>query len=102
MRKTGLLTTLVFALASYCSSPASAQVPVTGAGFDPQPLTIPSVNRETRRPIRIDDLMALRDFKGMSISPDGESVAYVVSQAVVETNSYRTSLFVVGTEPGSV
>lgn len=102
MRKTGLLTTLVFALASYCSSSASAQVPVTGAGFDPQPLTIPSVNRETRRPISIDDLMALRDFKGMSISPDGESVAYVVSQAVVETNSYRTALFVVGTEPGSV
>jgi len=48
------------------------------------------------------DLLTLRDVIGLQISPNGKSVAYVVSQAVYETNGYHTALFVIGTEPGSV
>jgi dipeptidyl aminopeptidase/acylaminoacyl peptidase len=65
-------------------------------------LSIPGVSRSAPRPITIDDLIRLRDFKGMSVSPDGKFVAYVVTEAVVETNSYRSALFLVGTEKGSV
>jgi len=89
-------------LLSCCSVIAQAQTITTAAGFDPRPVTIPEVSRENPRPITIDDLMAMRDLKGMSVSPDGKSVAYVVTQAVVETNSYRSALFVVGTEKGSI
>ena len=102
MLKRGFLTTLSLFLISWCCLCAQAQTPVTAYGFDPKPLTIPSVPREPRRPITMNDLLALRDFKGMSISPDGEFIAYVVTQAVLETNSYRSALFVVGAEAGSV
>src|SRR5258708_6814441 len=74
---------------------------VRGPGFDPTPVQIPSVVTGIRRPATSMDLLTMRDLKGLQISPDGASVAFVVSQAVYETNSYRTGLFVVGTEPGS-
>jgi len=38
----------------------------------------------------------------VSISPDGRYVAFVVGQAVYETNSYRSGLYVVGSAAGSV
>jgi dipeptidyl aminopeptidase/acylaminoacyl peptidase len=47
------------------------------------------------------DLLQIRDEKGVSISPDGKYVAFVVGQAVYETNSYRSGLYIVGTAPGS-
>lgn len=53
------------------------------------------------RPISALDLLRIRDITGLQISPDGKRVAYVVSQAVYETNGYQTTLFVVGTQPGS-
>lgn len=77
------------------------QSEVRGPGFDPTPVQIPPIVNEVRRPITSMDLLTIRDLKGVQISPDGKSVAFVVSQAVYETNSYRTGLFVVGTEPGS-
>ena len=89
-------------LVSCCSLLVHAQTVITAAGFDPKPLTISPVPRLERRPITISDLLALRDFKGMSISPDGEFAAYVVTEAVLDTNSYRSALFVVRTEAGSV
>jgi len=72
-----------------------------GPGFDPTPVQLPSVVSGERRPITNMDLLTIRDLKGVQISPDGKSVAFVVSQAVYNTNSYRTAIFVVGTEPGS-
>jgi dipeptidyl aminopeptidase/acylaminoacyl peptidase len=48
------------------------------------------------------DLLTIRDLHGLQISPDGKSVAFVVGQAVYETNSYRSGLFVVGTSIGSI
>jgi dipeptidyl aminopeptidase/acylaminoacyl peptidase len=70
--------------------------------FDSPILEIPVVTKTNQRPITSMDLVTIRDVTGLQISPDGKSVAYVVSQAVYETNSYRTALFVVGTVPGSV
>jgi dipeptidyl aminopeptidase/acylaminoacyl peptidase len=37
----------------------------------------------------------------VSISPDGKWVAFVVGQAVYESNSYRSGLYIIGTAPGS-
>lgn len=76
---------------------------VSGPGFDPAPVKIESVTRSTSpRPITSRDLLTMRDLKGMQISPDGTKVAFVVVQAVYETNSYRSGLFVVDTAPGNV
>ena len=79
-----------------------AQGQITSPGYEPSPVRIESVRNVKPRPINSKDLLTLRDITGVSISPDGRSVAYVVSQAVQETNSYRTALFVVDTKPGSV
>ena len=72
-----------------------------GPGFDPTPVQIPPSLASPLRPITSMDLLTLRDLRGVHISPDGKSVAFVVSQAMYKANSYRTGLFVAGTEPGS-
>jgi len=81
--------------------PNRIQAETRGPGFDPTPVQIPSVLDGARRPLTSMDLLTIRDLKGVQISPDGKSVAFVVSQAVYKTNSYRTGLFVVGTAMGS-
>ena len=70
-----------------------------GPGFDPSPLVVPPAAPAATRPITSLDLLTIRDFKGVSISPDGKRIAYVLSQAVLDSNAYRNALFVVGTEP---
>jgi dipeptidyl aminopeptidase/acylaminoacyl peptidase len=89
-------------LASGLLFPIHAQKSVTSPGFDPSALEIKPVVKTAPRPITSMDLLTIRDITGVQISPDGKSVAYVVSQAVHETNSYRTALFVIGTDSGSV
>jgi dipeptidyl aminopeptidase/acylaminoacyl peptidase len=71
-------------------------------GFDPTPVRIPSLEKREPRPVTSLDLLGIRDEKGISISPDGKYVAFVVGQAVYETNSYRSGLYIIGTAPGSV
>ena len=73
-----------------------------GPGFDPTPLQIPLTTKTQSRPVTSMDLLGIRDLHGLSISPDGKYVAFVVGQAVYETNSYRSGIFVVGTAPGSM
>jgi dipeptidyl aminopeptidase/acylaminoacyl peptidase len=73
----------------------------SGPGFDPTPVEIPDVRKTALRPVTSMDLLTLRDLHGIQISPDGKHVAFVVGQAVYESNSYRTGLFVVGTQEGS-
>jgi dipeptidyl aminopeptidase/acylaminoacyl peptidase len=63
---------------------------------------IPRVEQTVRRPITNLDLLNLRDFHGSQISPDGRWVAFVLGQAVTATNNYRTGLFVVSTDRGSI
>jgi dipeptidyl aminopeptidase/acylaminoacyl peptidase len=69
--------------------------------FDPTPVRIPSVQKGEPRPVTSMDLLGIRDEKGVSISPDGKYIAFVVGQAVYETNSYRSGLYIVGTGLGS-
>jgi dipeptidyl aminopeptidase/acylaminoacyl peptidase len=70
-------------------------------GFDPTPVEIPSVQKTPPRPVTCMDLLTLRDVVGMQISPDGKYVAFVLQQAVYDSNSYRTGLFVMSTTEGS-
>jgi dipeptidyl aminopeptidase/acylaminoacyl peptidase len=69
--------------------------------FDPTPVRIPSLENSEPRPVTSMDLLEIRDEKGVSISPDGKYVAFVVGQSVYKTNSYRSGLYIVGTAPGS-
>jgi dipeptidyl aminopeptidase/acylaminoacyl peptidase len=69
--------------------------------FDLTPVRIPSLGEGAPRSITSMDLLEIRDQKGTSISPDGKYVAFVVGQAVYETNSYRSGLYIIGTAPGS-
>lgn len=95
-----LLLVRALLLVAACSLAQENELPVLGAHFDPTPITIPGVQKLARRPITSMDLIAMRDLHGVRISPDGKSIAYVVGQAVYETNSYRSTLFVISTEPG--
>ncbi len=74
----------------------------TGPGFDPTPVQIPDTGKYTSRPVTSMDLLGVRDIKGVCISPNGKYVAFVIGQAVYETNSYRSGIFVIGTAPGSI
>lgn len=76
---------------------------VSKPGFDSTPVKIEPVTRNpSPRPITSMDLLTLRDIKGMQISPDGKKVVFALVQAVYETNSYRSGLFVVDTAAGSL
>jgi dipeptidyl aminopeptidase/acylaminoacyl peptidase len=79
---------------------ATAQLE-SGPSFDPNPVEIPEISKTAPRPVAAMDLLTLRDLHGIQISPDGKHVAFVVGQAVYESNSYRSGLFVVGTQTGS-
>jgi dipeptidyl aminopeptidase/acylaminoacyl peptidase len=76
------------------SVPAQTNAP----GFDPTPVEIPDVKKIVPRAVTSMDLLNLRDLYGIQISPDGRNVAFVLGQAVYESNSYRTGLFVISTE----
>ena len=66
----------------------------------PSFLETPTVAGSASRPIRLMDLLTLRDVGGVRVSPDGEYVAFQVRQAVFETNTYRAAWFVSRTTPG--
>lgn len=52
------------------------------------------------RPVTVDDLMAFRTVVDVRISPDGERVAYVVSEASLEKNEHVATLYVVSSAGG--
>jgi dipeptidyl aminopeptidase/acylaminoacyl peptidase len=52
-------------------------------------------------PVSVDDLMKLRWIADVQISPDGERVAYVVSQPNVEKDTHDAQLYVVPTAGGT-
>jgi dipeptidyl aminopeptidase/acylaminoacyl peptidase len=70
---------------------------IQGARFDPTPVRLGDSEISTPRPVTGMDLLTLRDSKGLSISPDGKYVAFVVGQADYEINGYRSALFVSST-----
>ena len=87
----------LLALVLRWDNPAFAQQ-VQGAGFDPEPVQLGETVPAIRRPVTSRDLLSLRDPEGVSISPDGKQIAFVVGQAIADTNSYRSGLFVIATE----
>jgi dipeptidyl aminopeptidase/acylaminoacyl peptidase len=87
----------LLAFASSWAGTALAQH-IQGAGFDPAPAQLDASTHGVRRPVTSLDLLSLRDLEGVSISPDGKQIAFVIGQAIADTNSYRSGLFVVATE----
>ncbi|MFI5174448.1 MAG: prolyl oligopeptidase family serine peptidase [Terriglobia bacterium] len=55
----------------------------------------------TAAKVTIDDLMRIRSLSDVRISPDGKSVAYVVSTPSLETASHEAVLYVVPTGGGA-
>jgi dipeptidyl aminopeptidase/acylaminoacyl peptidase len=107
-RRVGLRAYLVLACAFSLTSgslliafqPSALAQLVSGPGFDPTPVEIPNVQKAALRPVTSMDLLTLRDFHGTQISPDGKWVAFVLGQAVYDSNSYRSGMFVISTEKG--
>lgn len=81
-----------------CALPLStAAQAIQAARFDPAPVRLDEPEATALRPVGPMDLLTLRDPKGLSLSPDGKNVAFVVGQADPRTNGYRSALFVVST-----
>lgn len=72
----------------------------SGPAFDTTPVVLPQSESGALRLVTSKDLLGLREIHGLSISPDGAWVAFVVGQADLETNSYRSGLFLVRTSGG--
>jgi dipeptidyl aminopeptidase/acylaminoacyl peptidase len=70
--------------------------------YDSTPVAIPGFTGGPMRPVTSRDLATLRDVTSVRISPDGSAVAFVVVQAIPETNRYRSGLFLVATARDSV
>ena len=54
-----------------------------------------------RRPVSIDDLMALSTINDVEIAPAGDRIAYTVSTPSLTTNAHETRIFVVPTSGGT-
>jgi len=93
------VSVLFFVLSSAILSTGAQNFDVVG--FDSTPVRIPSIKKGESRPVTSMDLLEIRDQMGVSISPDGKYVAFVAAQAVYETNSYRSGMYIVGTASGS-
>jgi dipeptidyl aminopeptidase/acylaminoacyl peptidase len=78
-------------------------VPLVGWGE--QPPVSPNrqssiVNRQSTRPITFDDLMALGRVSDPQISPDGKSVAYVITRYDKEKNTGNSDIWIVPSAGG--
>jgi dipeptidyl aminopeptidase/acylaminoacyl peptidase len=55
-----------------------------------------------KRPVKIDDIFTLKEIREVQVSPDGNSILYVVSQADFEQNAYNSNIWkmpFIGGEP---
>ncbi len=87
-------------LALLASGELAAQQAIEPA-FDPKPVTLPQSDSASPRPVTSKDLLSIREIHGLSISPDGQRIAFVVGQADFKTNSYRSGLFIVRRQGGT-
>src|SRR5262245_37070006 len=55
---------------------------------------------EKKRPMTIADVMKVRNVVDLAISPDGKSVAYVVSAPDAKEGRYNTDIWLVPTKGG--
>ena len=51
--------------------------------------------RKSTHPLTLEEIIALREITESQISPDGRTVAFIVTQASLALNDYRAALFVV-------
>ena len=65
---------------------------IVGLTIDLNVVNVLAQPREAQA-LTAEDLVGVRDIKAMSVSPDGKYVAYQVSEADHETNSYTLSWF---------
>jgi dipeptidyl aminopeptidase/acylaminoacyl peptidase len=86
----------VCALALFVPGGSAAQEQ-TEVAFDPTPVAVPQSDSGPGRLVTSKDLLSLREVHGLSISPDGTWVAFVLGQADYQTNGYRSGLFLVRT-----
>lgn len=65
-------------------------------------IVIPEYTNSAKNHVDTDDLLSIRDIGGVngeiSVSPDGERVAFHILQAVASENAYRTGWFVAKTD----
>lgn len=64
-------------------------------------LFFPNPGLAAPHPVSVDDLMRLRWIADVQIAPDGERVAYVVSQPNVESNTHDAVLYIVPAAGGT-
>jgi dipeptidyl aminopeptidase/acylaminoacyl peptidase len=93
-----LYSVLLLPLALLTAAPSQT---VNRPPFDPTPLQIPQVEKASLRSVTSMDLLTLRDLHGSQISPDGKWLAFILGQAVYESDSYRSGLFIISTEKDS-
>jgi dipeptidyl aminopeptidase/acylaminoacyl peptidase len=60
-----------------------------------------SASDEASRPIRLTDVLSVREITEQQISPNGQTVAFVVKDADIQANDYNYSLYVVSTDGAS-
>jgi dipeptidyl aminopeptidase/acylaminoacyl peptidase len=70
------------------------------------PFDIPVAVEESVRPVSSRDIVTLREIggdhgTGLSMSPDGNYLAFELHQADIIANNYRVAWFVVATRPGA-
>lgn len=72
--------------------------------YPPVPKPLPTLELPTRasspvrtRDITVQDLLRLRRVSGLSISPDGQWIAFILRQPDLMSNGYRTALFATAT-----
>lgn len=63
-------------------------------------LAAPAETAQGRRPITVDDEMALKAIVDVRVAPGGERVAYVVSTPNLATNEHEPALYVVSARGG--
>lgn len=70
----------------------------------PPPIELPADRRNDgreRRAISLKDIVSLRELHQPKVSPDGSQVAFVVRQAFLSCNCYRSALYVASTRARS-
>jgi len=95
--------TLVFALLFFLIPLAAGAAQQNADEAAPQIDIGASANTgHAMHPITLDEIVSFREVKEPKRSPDGSRVAFLVTQAFLGCDCYKTALYVVATSPGSV
>src|SRR5262249_9604234 len=94
MRKSvWILLRLAVAIATFCV----LQRGWTQTKDEPSLINLPRVEKGQAHPLTLEEIIALREITELQLSPDGQMIAFIIKQAFLERNDYRSALFVVPT-----